>query len=77
MSSKNIISYQTIYSQQIYLNSSTSMLMNGTLKSFVHFFIQDALNDKRNNTIEQRVSLVNAQIPCSFYQINNNNWRIK
>jgi hypothetical protein len=73
MTSKNIISYQTIFSQQIYLNSSTSMLMNGTLKSYVHFFIQDALNDKRNNTIEQRVSLVNAQIPCSFYQINNNN----
>ena len=61
MSNKNnSISYQTIFSQQIYLNSSTSMLMNGSLKSFVHFFIQDTLNDKNHNTVEQRVSLVNA-----------------
>ena len=76
MTNKNSVSYQTIYSQQIYLNSSTSMLMNGSLKSYVHFFIQDAMNDKKHNTVEQRVSLVNAQIPCSFYQINNNNNQI-
>ena len=76
MTNKNSVSYQTIFSQQIYLNSSTSMLMNGSLKSFVHFFIQDAMNDKKHNTVEQRVSLVNAQIPCSFYQINNSNNQI-
>ena len=73
MTSKNIVSYQTIFSQQIYLNSSVATLINGSLKSYVNFFIQDALNDKKHNTIEQRISLVNAQIPYSFYQINNSN----
>ena len=73
MQNKNIISYQTIYSTQIYLNSASSMLMNGTAKSNVHFYIQNAINSNKKNTIEMRVSLVNAQLPCSFYQINNTN----
>ena len=47
--------------------------MNGTAKSNVHFYIQNAINSSKKNTIEMRVSLVNAQFPCSFYQINNNN----
>jgi len=69
----NQVSYQTIYSTQIYLNSSSSMLMNGTAKSYVHFYIQNAINSSKKNTIEMRVSLVNAQFPCSFYQLNNTN----
>ena len=69
----NQVSYQTIYSTQIYLNSTSSMLMNGTAKSYVHFYIQNAINSSKKNTIEMRVSLVNAQFPCSFYQINNTN----
>jgi hypothetical protein len=73
MTNKNIISYQSIYSTQIYLNSSSSMLMNGTLKSYVHFYIQNAINANKKSAIEMRVSLVNAQFPCSFYQINNSN----
>ena len=73
MTSKGFVSYQTIYSTQIYLHSSSSMLMNGTAKSYVHFYIQNAVNSSRKNTIEMRVSLVNAQLPCSFYQINNSN----
>ena len=77
MQNKNVISYQTIYSTQIYLNSSSSMLMNGTAKSNVHFYIQNAINSNKKNTIEMRVSLVNAQFPCSFYQINNTNNTIK
>ena len=73
MTNKNIISYQSIYSTQIYLNSASSMLMNGTLKSYVHFYIQNAINANKKSAIEMRVSLVNAQFPCSFYQINNSN----
>ena len=73
MTSKDFISYQTIQSSQIYLNSSSAMLMNGTAKSYVHFYIQNAINTTNKNTIEMRVSLVNAQLPCSFYQINNFN----
>ena len=47
--------------------------MNGTAKSYVHFYIQNAISSSKRNTIEMRVSLVNAQFPCSFYQINNTN----
>lgn len=72
-SNKGFVSYQTIQSSQIYLNSSSAMLMNGTAKSYVHFYIPNAVNNTNKNTIEMRVSLVNAQLPCSFYQINNFN----
>ena len=72
MPNNNIISYQSIYSTQIYLNSANAVLNNGTLKSDVQFFIQNVINCKRKSS-EMRVSLVNGQFPNSFYQINNSN----
>ena len=68
-----MISYQTIYSNQIHLNSrDANVKMNGSNNSNVSFFLKDALK-KNRTTIEMRVSLVNCQIPYSFYNINENN----
>jgi hypothetical protein len=53
----------------------TAKLNNGTMKSNVSFFFQDLLRLYKN-TIEMRISLVNCQIPCSYYVINSNNNKI-
>ena len=69
------VSYQTIYQHQIYLNSNLADIkLNGTYKSNVAFFFKDVLKLKKN-TIEMRVSVVNAEFPVSWYLINeyNNN----
>jgi hypothetical protein len=67
------ICYQTITSQQIYLNSALcEIYLNGIYKSNVAFFFQDPI-DIGSNTIETKISVVNAQIPCSFYLINSSN----
>lgn len=70
---KNVINYQTIFSQQIYLNSnSASIFLNGSKKSNCTFFFQDILKISKD-AIEMRMELVNAQIPVSWYLINSTN----
>ena len=75
MNKQNDISYQTIYSSQIYLNSANADLIlntDPTDKSNVVFFFKDALKIDRNS-IEMRVSIVDAQIPISWYLIDSTN----
>jgi len=78
MSQNNNISYQTIYSTQIYLNSANAdLFLNYSKedKSNVVFFFKEALKIERNS-IETRVSIVDAQIPVSWYLINSTNNKI-
>jgi hypothetical protein len=76
MTNKNLIQYQTINSYQIHLNSSSaSIYNNSTYKSNCTFYIPSMI-EYTQKTIELRISLVNAQIPCSFYQINSTNNKI-
>ena len=68
-----MISYQSIYSTQLYLNSGLAdIYLNGTYKSNVAFFFKDVLKIKKN-TLEMRLSVVNAEFPQSWYLINENN----
>ena len=70
---RNTVNYQTIYSQQIYLSSSSaSILLNGTMKSNCTFFFHDVIKISKD-AIEMRLELVNAQLPVSWYLINNTN----
>lgn len=70
---KNNIQFQTMNSYQIYLNSANAdIYLNQTLKSNVAFFFQDSLKVEKN-AIETRLSVVDAQIPYSWYLINNHN----
>jgi hypothetical protein len=74
----NIINYQTINSNQIYLHSDNAdIYYNGTKKSSVEFFLKEPLKTEKN-TIECKVSVVSAQFPVSWYIINdtNNNFNI-
>ena len=67
------INYQTTYSNQIFLNSKNAdVQMNGTKKSSVVFFFNDIFKTDKK-TIEQRVEVVNAQVPISWYLINSTN----
>jgi len=67
------ISYQSTYSQQIYLNSANAQIqLNGTKKSNVTFFFNDVITISKD-AIEMRMELVNAQIPVSWYLINSSN----
>ena len=77
MSNNNhIISYQTVYSTQLYLNSSYAQsTLNGSMKSDIVFYFQDVIKIDQK-MIEMRLSLVNAQFPISFYQLNNSNNQI-
>lgn len=73
MMNNNLISYQSIYSNQIYLNSGLGdIYLNGSKKSNIAFFFKDVLKNK-NNTIETRLSVVNAEFPISWYLINESN----
>jgi hypothetical protein len=73
---KNLIQYQTLNSYQIYLNSKNATSFNNLdYKSDCTFYIPDLIDNTRQ-TIELRVSLVNAQIPKSFYLINSYNNKI-
>ena len=68
MTTKNI--YQSIYQQQIYLNSGLAdIYLNGSKKSNVVFFFQELLKHDKG-CIEMRISLVNAQfqftMPTAF-----------
>jgi len=69
--------YQVTSSSQIYLNSNNAdIYLNSTYKSNVVFFFPNTLLIQEN-TISRHVSLVNAQIPASMYQINYSNNQIK
>jgi hypothetical protein len=69
----DLISYQTIYTTQIFLNSSqATQYNNSSQKSFLTFSLKDVISLDKNN-LEVRISLVNAQLPYSFYQINSTN----
>jgi hypothetical protein len=73
MALKQNYNYQTIYSQQIYLNSANaSIRLNGTKKSNCTFFFNDVIKFDKN-AIEMRLELVNAQIPVSWFLINSTN----
>jgi hypothetical protein len=71
----SLIEYQTNHSIQIHLNSASGVIDNGTMKSDVIFNFDDILVS-HNRIIELRISLVNAQIPNSFYLINSSNNQI-
>jgi hypothetical protein len=75
MANKNLIQYQSINSYQIHLHSGSATYNNGTYKSDCTFFIPDII-DNTKKTIELRISVVNAQIPVSFTQINYTNNKI-
>jgi hypothetical protein len=73
MANKNLVQFQTIQSYQIHLNSnSASILNNSSYKSDVNFYVQN-LVEPNKNTLELKISLVNCQIPKSYYLINSNN----
>jgi hypothetical protein len=73
---KNIITFQSKTSTQIYLSSATAdMYMNGTMKSNLVFCFQNPIRIDKN-AYELRLSVVNAQIPISWYLINSTNNQI-
>jgi len=70
------ITFQSTNSIQLYLNSSSAdMYLNQTKKSNVVFFFENILKIDKNS-IEMKLSLVNAQIPVSWFLINDSNNRI-
>jgi hypothetical protein len=63
----------TNQSSQIYLNSSNAAIfLNGSMKSNVTFFFDDAITYDQH-TMTKKLSIVNAQFPVSFYLINSLN----
>ena len=73
MSKNESISYQTIQQTQIYLNAENADIdINGTMKSNQVFFFPNTIKIEKT-AIEMRLSLVNAQIPVSWYLINSTN----
>lgn len=71
--SENILVFQTIHSLQIHLNSSqATVYKNDSKKSKVLFELLDAV-PRDLNILECKVGLVNAQIPYSFYNVNDTN----
>ena len=76
MISNNNITFQSKTCTQIYLNStSADIFMNGTMKSHLAFCFRNPIQVNKN-AIEMRLSVVNAQIPISWYLINNTNNQI-
>jgi len=74
----NIINYQSVNSSQIHLHSDNAdIYYNGSKKSSVEFFLKEPIKTEKN-TIECKLSVVSAQIPVSWYIINetNNNFNI-
>ena len=73
MSSTKSFNFQSETSTQIYLNSATAdIYLNSSLKSNVVFVFRNPIVIHKN-AIEMKVSVVNAQIPVSWYLINNAN----
>ena len=72
-----MISYQTIVSSQIYLNSShATVFNNGSKKSNVNFNLTNVISASDKSILEIKLSVVHAEIPYSFYQINSTNNKI-
>ena len=63
-------------SRIIALNSSNGLLLNGTYNSWVKFNFTGLIKEE-NNICKIDISLVNAQIPVSFYTINYTNNTLK
>ncbi len=69
----NLINFQSKTSTQLYLNSSSAdMYMNGSMKSHLCFCFNSPIVIHKN-CVEMRLSIVNAQIPVSWYLINGTN----
>lgn len=67
------MNYQTVTSNQIFLNASqASTYNNSTYKSDMIFSLKDVI-DTDKNTLEVKLSIVHAQFPYSFYQVNSTN----
>ena len=76
MSINKTVSYQTINTIQLHLNSANAdIYLNGAHKSSVVFFFEDMLKIEKS-AIETRVSVSKAQIPYTWYQINETNNQI-
>ena len=76
MDKKSKYNYQVTSSNQIYLNSTNADIhLNNTYKSNCVFFFPNTLLIQEN-TVSRHVSVVNAQIPASMYQINYSNCNI-
>jgi hypothetical protein len=74
--SKSSFEIRSTTSTQIYLNSQyADIFMNGTMKSNIVFFFKNPIHIDKN-AIEMRLSVVNAQIPISWYLINDTNNQI-
>lgn len=74
--SKNTFNFQTVDSNQIYINSSNADLyLNGSMKSNITFFFNDVISTNKR-MVEKRISIVNCQFPVSYYLINNTNNQI-
>jgi len=73
---KNIIEIKSTTSTQLYLNSQyADIFLNGSMKSHLVFCFKNPVYlDKR--AYEMRLSVVNAQIPVSWYLINDTNNQI-
>jgi hypothetical protein len=56
----------------ITLNSKYGIQENGTKKSKLLFNFKNLLSDD-SNILKSFITVVNAQIPCSFYVINDSN----
>jgi hypothetical protein len=70
------ICFQSSQSVQIYLNSKNAKkFLNGSYKSNLIFYFNDMV-EIGPSVIETKLSVVNAQIPCSFYLINSTNNQI-
>ena len=59
----------------ITLNSKYGIQENGTMKSKLLFNFKNLLSDD-SNILKSFITVVNAQIPCSFYVINDSNNKI-
>ena len=76
MSINKTVSYQTINTIQLHLNSANAdIYLNSSHKSSVVFFFEDMLKIEKS-AIETRVSVSKAQIPYTWYQINETNNQI-
>ena len=70
---KTSFNFQSETSTQIYLNSATAdIYLNNSLKSNLVFIFRNPIVIHKNS-IEVKVSLVNAQIPISWYLVNSTN----
>jgi len=60
----------------ITLDSTNGTLKNGTMKSLIEFNFIGLLKDEKD-ILRSYISVLNAQIPVSFYTITVNNFKLK